>query len=115
MATDCLFCKIAAGVIPAKTVYQDEEFFAFHDIAPQAPVHVLLIPRKHVPTLEDLTEEDSGLMGRLLLRARQIARDLDVAQTGYRVVVNCQEGAGQSVFHIHFHVMGGRRMNWPPG
>jgi histidine triad (HIT) family protein len=115
VAEDCLFCKIAAGAIPSKRVYEDEETFAFHDIAPQAPVHFLVIPKRHVATLDDLEEGDGGLMGRLVLTARRLAGEQGLSEDGYRLVINCREGAGQSVFHIHLHVLGGRRMNWPPG
>lgn len=115
MAEDCLFCRIAAGTIPSKRIFEDGETFAFHDISPQAPVHFLVIPKRHVATLDDLTDEDGGLMGRLVLTARRLAGEQGLSEGGYRLVLNCREGAGQSVFHIHLHVLGGRRMNWPPG
>jgi histidine triad (HIT) family protein len=113
--SDCLFCKIAAGVIPSKKVYADEAFYAFEDINPQAPTHVLLIPRKHIATLNDLGEEDADLMGRLVLLASRIARERGLDSKGFRLNANCRESAGQSVFHVHFHLLGGRPFGWPPG
>ena len=113
--TDCLFCKIAAGEIPSRKVYSDEEFYAFEDINPQAPTHVLLIPRKHIATLNDLCQEDAPLMGRLLVLASRIAKEKDLDAKGFRLNANCLESAGQSVFHIHFHLLGGRDFGWPPG
>ncbi len=112
--SDCLFCKIAAGEISADTIYEDDEIVAFHDASPQAPVHVLVIPRKHLDTLDDAEEGDRALLGQLLLVTKRIAGELGVA-AGYRVVNNCGESAGQSVFHVHFHLLGGRVMDWPPG
>jgi histidine triad (HIT) family protein len=112
--SDCLFCKIAAGEIPSKKVYEDDEFFAFHDISPQAPTHVLVIPRRHIASLDDAGADDQALLGRLLLVCQQLARELGIAG-GYRVVNNCGAAAGQSVFHVHFHLFGGRPMGWPPG
>jgi len=112
--SDCLFCKIAGGEIPSKKVYEDDEFFAFHDISPQAPTHVLVIPRRHIASLEDAAADDEALLGRLLLVCQRLARELGI-ETGYRVVNNCGAPAGQSVFHVHFHLLGGRPMGWPPG
>jgi histidine triad (HIT) family protein len=112
--SDCLFCRIAAGQVPAKIVHTDEDTFAFHDIHPQAPVHVLVIPRRHVASLDAATPQDVQLLGRLLAAAQRIARELDVA-SGYRVVTNCGASAGQSVFHLHLHLLGGRPLGWPPG
>ncbi len=112
---DCLFCKIVEGTIPAKKVHEDEHTLAFHDIAPHAPTHVLVIPRRHVPTLNDVTLEDRELMGSLLLSATKVARELGVADSGYRLVMNCNRDAGQTVFHVHVHVLGGRPLAWPPG
>jgi histidine triad (HIT) family protein len=112
--TDCIFCRIAAGEIPATLVDSDEQWVAFHDLNPQAPVHVLVIPRRHVPSLAATNEEDSELLGRLLAAACRIARQLEVAD-GFRVVINSGEAAGQSVFHLHAHLLGGRRLGWPPG
>ncbi len=112
---NCIFCKIAAGEIDANVVYQDERVIAFRDTNPQAPTHVLVIPRKHIATINDVEEGDASDVGRLYLAARQVAVDEGIDQSGYRTVMNCMEGAGQSVFHIHLHVLGGRRMSWPPG
>lgn len=111
--SDCLFCKIAAGEIPSDVVKENEEFFAFRDINPQAPTHVLAIPRRHVATLNDA--DDAALVGRLVLFARDVARDEGVGDDGWRLVINTNAGAGQTVFHVHAHVLGGRAMRWPPG
>ncbi len=113
--SDCLFCKIAAGEIPSREVYSDEDFYAFEDINPQAPTHVLVIPRKHFATLNDVGEDDAEMLGRMVLIARRIAKERGLDEKGYRVVANCLEAAGQTVFHIHFHLMGGRAFHWPPG
>jgi histidine triad (HIT) family protein len=113
--TDCIFCKIAAGEIPGERLYEDEHVLAFRDLNPQAPVHVLIIPRKHIATLNDLRDEDAELAGRLFLAAQAVAEQSGIAEAGYRTVVNCNAEAGQSVYHIHLHVLGGRRLNWPPG
>lgn len=113
--SDCLFCKIAAGQIPSKQVYADDEFYAFEDINPQAPTHVLLIPRRHIATLNDLTDADAPMMGRIMVLASRIARDRGLSAEGFRLNVNCLEAAGQAVFHIHLHILGGRRFAWPPG
>jgi len=115
MPSDCLFCKIASGAIPSKRVFEDERIFAFHDISPEAPVHILLIPKEHVESLDALEERHTGLAGACLLRAAQLARELGISEGGYRVVTNHGEAAGQGVFHLHFHVLGGRLMRWPPG
>jgi histidine triad (HIT) family protein len=112
--SDCLFCRIAAGEIPADAVYEDDDLIAFRDISPQAPVHVLVVPRRHLASLDDAAEEDAALLGRILLVTRRLARELGI-ESGYRVVNNCGPSAGQSVFHIHFHLLGGRPMGWPPG
>ena len=111
----CLFCRIAAGEIPASLVYQDERVLAFRDINPQAPHHVLVIPRKHIATLNDLSAEDDALVGEVVRRGAAIAGELGVSDGGYRTVFNCNADAGQTVFHIHLHVLGGRRLSWPPG
>ena len=111
----CLFCRIATGEIPAKKIYEDDDVIAFDDINPQAPTHVLVVPRKHIATLDSMSEADALLIGRVLLRAAQIARDQQLTSEGYRVVVNTGESAGQTVFHIHFHLLGGRNFGWPPG
>ena len=111
----CLFCRIVAGEIPSKIAYQDDALVAFHDINPQAPVHFLIVPRKHIATLNDVTPDDEPLIGRMHARAAALAHELGVAERGYRAVFNCNSEAGQSVFHIHLHVLGGRPMAWPPG
>jgi len=113
--TDCLFCRIASGEIPASIVYQDERVVAFRDINPQAPVHVLLIPRRHIGTLNDLSPDDDGIVGEMVRRAAAIAGELGLSERGYRTVFNCNADAGQTVFHIHLHLLGGRKMAWPPG
>lgn len=115
MAADCLFCKIRDGAIPAKLVYQDDRCFAFRDINPQAPTHVLVVPRKHIATLNDLGPDDGPLVGHLHSVAAKIARDEGIAEAGWRALLNVNKGAGQTVFHIHLHVLGGRPFGWPPG
>lgn len=113
VADDCLFCRIVRKEIPAKLVAEDEHCVAFRDINPQAPVHVLVIPREHVPSLNQAT--DAAMIGRLSLMAADIARSEGVAESGYRTVINTNAGAGQTVFHVHLHLLGGRSMHWPPG
>ena len=113
--SDCLFCKIAAKEIPAKIVFEDSHVLAFHDIQPKAPVHIQVIPKTHVARVSELTEKESGLMGRMVLAANRLAQELGVAEPGYRLVVNCNAAAGQSVYHLHLHLLGGRPMGWPPG
>ena len=113
--TDCIFCKIAAGNIPANIVFQNEEVLAFRDLNPQAPTHILVIPKKHIATTNDITAADAALIGSMYLAAKHIAKDEGIADSGYRTVMNCNRGAGQTVFHIHLHVLGGRPMGWPPG
>ena len=113
--TDCLFCKITAGAIPANIVYQNDNVLAFRDLNPQAPTHILVIPKKHIATTNDIVDADVALIGQLYLAAKQIAKDEGIADSGYRTVMNCNRGAGQTVFHIHLHVLGGRAMGWPPG
>jgi len=113
--TDCIFCKIASGEIPATKVLETDDVVVFRDLNPQAPTHLLAIPREHVATINDLEENHAELVGKLYLAARQVAADEGIAGTGYRTVMNCGEGAGQTVFHIHLHVLGGRPMAWPPG
>ena len=112
--SDCLFCKIVEGQIPADKVHEDDDVIAFRDINPQAPVHLLVVPRRHIASLNDASSEDQALLGRILLAARNLAQKEGVG-SGYRVVNNCGESAGQSVFHLHFHVLGGRALTWPPG
>lgn len=113
--SNCLFCRIAAGEIPAELIHQDDEIIAFRDINPQAPHHVLIIPRRHIETILDLKEDDAGLTGRMVLAAGKIASELGLSERGYRLVFNCKRDAGQEVFHIHLHLLGGRRLTWPPG
>jgi histidine triad (HIT) family protein len=111
----CLFCRIARGEIPAKVAHQDDELIAFHDIDPKSPVHVLIIPRKHIGSIAQLENEDAELIGRLFSTARDLAVRLGVSESGYRMVINAGPDAGQSVDHIHLHLLGGRRLKWPPG
>jgi len=115
MPDDCLFCRIAAGEVPAEKLHEDDLAVAFADIQPKAPVHVLIIPRKHIPTADDIGPEDSGLIGHLFQVARSVAREKGLARSGYRLVMNCRADAGQMVFHIHLHLLGGRKFSWPPG
>jgi histidine triad (HIT) family protein len=112
---DCLFCKIGAKQIPAKLLYEDDELFVIGDINPQAPLHALVIPRKHVATLNELTTGEDALIGRMLRRASAVAKEHGYADRGYRTVFNTNAEAGQTVFHIHLHVLGGRSLQWPPG
>jgi histidine triad (HIT) family protein len=112
---DCLFCKIIAGEIPGAIVYQDDTVVAFKDINPQAPMHVLVVPRRHIATLNDLSDGDDALVGEMIRRAAALAKEHGYAERGYRTVFNCNADARQTVFHIHLHVLGGRRMSWPPG
>lgn len=112
---DCLFCNIVEKKIPADIVYEDDKVVAFRDINPQAPTHILVIPHKHIPTINDITAEDHALVGHLFTTAKHIAAEQGHSDAGYRVVMNCNEEAGQTVFHIHLHVLGGRRLSWPPG
>lgn len=112
---ECLFCKMVAGEIQPDTVYEDADVLAFRDINPQAPTHVLVVPRRHIATLNDLEPADAELIGRLFLAARRIAEQEGIAERGYRALINCNAEAGQSVFHVHLHVLGGRPMGWPPG
>ena len=113
--SDCLFCKIRDGEIPADLVFQNDEVLAFNDVNPQAPTHLLIIPKKHVSTVNDVNQEDEVMMGKLFSAAKQIAAEKGLSDDGYRLVVNCNEGAGQTVFHIHMHLLAGRAMTWPPG
>lgn len=115
MTSQCLFCRIAAGEIPSSKVYSDDDVYAFRDINPAAPQHILVIPRKHLSSLNDAGSGDQALMGKLLLTARSIAGDLGFADDGYRTVINTGEHGGQTVFHIHVHVLSGRHLSWPPG
>jgi histidine triad (HIT) family protein len=110
---DCLFCKIIKGEMPAKVVYETGEILAFNDISPQAPVHILIIPKHHIKSTEEIGDDNSSVAGKLVLAASKIAKDLKLE--GYRLVFNCNEIAGQTVFHLHCHLLGGRKMSWPPG
>ena len=112
---DCLFCKIANGEIDAERVFENDDVVAFRDINPQAPTHVLIVPRSHIATINDLTEGNDAVVGKLFLAAQSIARDEGFADRGYRVTMNCNAAAGQTVFHIHLHLLGGRDFRWPPG
>lgn len=111
----CLFCRIVAGEIPASKVYEDDDLLAFNDVNPQAPLHVLLVPKRHIATLNDLLETDDSLTGKLVRAAGAIAREKGHADGGYRTLFNCNSDAGQTVFHIHLHLLAGRRLGWPPG
>ena len=113
--SDCIFCKIASGEIPAKKLIDDEEVVAFRDLNPQAPEHILIIPRQHIERLAHADESQTALMGKLLSVANKLAKELKLDETGYRIVVNNGESAGQSVWHLHFHLLGGRDFQWPPG
>ncbi len=113
--SETLFGKIASGEIPVDLLYEDEDVVAFRDINPQAPVHLLVIPRKPIPTLNDVQPEDAALIGKLFLVAARMAAREGIAESGYRTVVNCNAGAGQTVYHLHLHVLGGRPLQWPPG
>jgi histidine triad (HIT) family protein len=111
----CLFCKIANKEIPSKVLFEDADVLAFHDITPQAPTHVLVIPKRHVASLAEVTDADAALLGKLALAAKRAAEETGIAKTGFRVVMNSGAEAGQSVLHLHAHVLGGRHMGWPPG
>ena len=113
--SDCLFCKIIAGEIPSEKVYEDDHVYAFKDITPVAPLHTLIIPKKHIATINDLESEDAETVGNLFLAAKQIAKQEGYDEAGYRTVMNCGEAAGQTVFHIHLHLLAGRDLSWPPG
>ena len=111
--SDCLFCRIAKKEIPAEIIYEDELAVAFDDIAPIAPIHKLIIPRQHIATLNELNEDNKAIIGHLYYVAKQIARQCEIDEKGYRVLMNCNEDGGQSVFHLHAHLIGGKRLNWP--
>lgn len=113
--SDCLFCKMTRGDIPVDKLYENDHVLAFHDIRPQAPTHFLVIPKMHIETLDAMTAEQGFLVGEMYLAAAEIARDLGVSEQGYRSVINCKDNGGQTVYHIHLHVLGGRAMHWPPG
>ena len=113
--SESIFTKIYNGEIPSEFVYRDEEMFAIKDINPQAPVHILIIPVKPIATIDDVSDEDTLLIGRMINRAKKIASDIPELKDGYRLVFNCRERGGQEVYHIHLHLLGGRQMKWPPG
>jgi histidine triad (HIT) family protein len=115
MASDCLFCKMAQGEIRPDVLYEDDYVLAFRDINPQAPVHFLVIPKEHFTTLNDIAPQQAELIGRMYLAAQKVAADEGIAESGYRSLINCNADAGQSVWHVHLHVLGGRTMTWPPG
>ncbi len=110
-----IFAKIIRKEIPAKIVFEDDEVLAFHDVAPQAPTHILIIPKKEIATLNDASPEDQLMLGKLMLTAKKIAKDLGFSSSGYRVVMNCNKDGGQAVYHIHLHLLAGRQLSWPPG
>ncbi len=113
--SDCLFCKMVSGEIEPDKVFESEELLAFKDINPQAPTHILVVPKKHIATTNDLTQADQNLVGQMVLTAQEIAAKEGIAESGYRLVLNCNQHGGQSVDHIHIHLLGGRQMMWPPG
>jgi histidine triad (HIT) family protein len=115
VSADCLFCKIVKQEIPSKKAYEDELVYAFHDINPGAPVHILVIPKEHIATTNDLTREHDNLVGAIFEAARRIAEELGIDAKGYRLVFNCNAGGGQTVYHLHLHMLAGRSMKWPPG
>ncbi|MFZ5560855.1 MAG: histidine triad nucleotide-binding protein [Pseudomonadota bacterium] len=112
---ECIFCKVAKKEIPAKVVFENERVIAFHDLFPQAPTHVLVIPREHIDTLNQVAPGQTALLGELVTTATHIAKELGIDENGYRVVMNCNADGGQSVYHIHLHLLGGRHLGWPPG
>jgi len=113
--SDCIFCKIGAGEIPSDKVFEGESLFAFRDIQPQAPIHIVIIPKRHIATMNDFTEADSGLLSEMMLVCRELAAQEGLSDSGYRIVINCNSDGGQSVSHVHAHLLGGRKMTWPPG
>lgn len=112
--SESIFTKIINREIPAEIVYEDDLVIAFNDISPKAPVHILVVPKKHISTINDATEEDAELLGKVILTAAKIAKNLGIAERGYRIVVNCNVEGGQSVYHIHFHLLGGKQLGWSP-
>jgi histidine triad (HIT) family protein len=111
----CLFCKIIDQDLPASIVYEDDKVIAFNDIDPQAPVHILIVPRKHIPTINELQSAEQELVGHMFMVAQKLAKQFEIAETGYRTVMNCNADGGQAVYHIHIHLLGGRKLHWPPG
>ena len=112
---DCIFCKIVNGDIPSNKIYEDDKVLAFHDISPEAPIHFLVIPKEHIKSANDINEKNSHIISHIFLVINKIVRDLNIAETGYRIVNNCGKDGGQTVDHIHFHVLGQRDLKWPPG
>lgn len=112
---NCIFCKIVKGEIPSKKVYEDELILVFKDISPEAPTHVLIIPKKHIKSLNDLNENDANIIAHIYIKLKELAQQLGIKENGYRIVSNCGEHGGQTVEHIHFHLLGGRSLQWPPG
>ncbi|EKY22734.1 histidine triad domain protein [Clostridium celatum DSM 1785] len=112
---DCIFCKIVAGEIPSKKIYEDDKVLAFYDISPEAPVHFLVVPKEHIVSANDITEENCSIVSHIFLVINKIVRDLNISENGYRIVNNCGTDGGQTVNHIHFHVLGARELKWPPG
>jgi len=113
--SDCVFCRIAAKEIPTQIVYEANDFLAFHDVHPQAPIHIQIITKRHIARVSELNEETIPFLGKLVLAANELARQFQIAESGYRLVINCNPAAGQSVYHLHLHLLGGRPMRWPPG
>lgn len=112
---NCLFCQLIEGSIPSEPCYQDDKVFVFHDLHPRAPTHMLIVPKKHIATVNDVTPEDAALLGHMVLTAKQLAQAEGFAEQGFRLVMNCNSWGGQTVFHLHLHLLGGRTMDWPPG
>ena len=112
---DCIFCKIASKEIDAEFLYEDDDIVAFNDANPKAPYHILIIPKKHIATVNDLTDNDTLLVGNMVQKAKHLAAESGIAEDGYRILMNCNKGGGQDVFHIHLHLLGGRQLHWPPG
>jgi histidine triad (HIT) family protein len=112
---DCLFCKIAGGAINAGIVYRGDDVVAFEDINPKAPIHIIIISKKHIERISDIRDDDAGLIGKLFLAAKKVAEDKNIKSSGYRLVINCNKDAGQEVMHLHLHLLGGRKFTWPPG
>lgn len=112
---DCIFCKIAEGEIPSKKLYEDEKVIAFHDISPEAPIHFLVIPKKHIKSVNEVSEENANIISHIFLVINKLVKELNIAETGYRIVNNCGKDGGQTVDHMHFHVLGQRELKWPPG
>ncbi|MDW8086670.1 MAG: histidine triad nucleotide-binding protein [Candidatus Calescibacterium sp.] len=113
--TPCIFCKIVRGEVSTKKVYEDDSVLAFHDINPQAPVHILVIPKKHIPTFIDINEEDKDILMNIVNTCKKIAKDMNIDEKGFRIIINTNPHGGQTVYHLHLHMLGGRQMRWPPG